>query len=534
MKHNILWNYILIYKDFFKGGESLKSNENLKKFKGSRFFVLQGEMGTGKTYTSLNRAAYLSEEYCLYNTDNILFITNDNKETIENTYNRLREHSSTFTFFSSISNSFEVMTIDNLVNKYFDSYEKKSKEIYNLVKNKEKEESIILKAIEQLKKKYVKSKLLKKENVTFLLEEIQYIKANHIETLDEYQEFTRKGRSKKVPKNSSSREAIYELIKLYDDLLRENNLIDIFYKEALALREIRKKGTKKYTHIVLDNGEELTKLQLKLVRELLENKPYSNFLVVVNKKETLSQLSYFNTHKFIKDLDGDNKYKMIKFKEKASMVEFTNSIINNIEETLNIQKNIGNITLEESTLLETKGNSEKKKMINLYMEYFNYADIRHRKDYDFAVDSGNSKELILDPNGDGQTLQEDELRSVPVYSDIAAGEPILISDEFEGTFNIPTYWLKGVKDAFMLKVRGDSMIGANIHHGDYVLIRQQTIANNNDIVAVDLDGNATLKRLSIKKEGIFLLPENPKYDPIKIENEDAMVMGTAIGVISRK
>lgn len=86
----------------------------------------------------------------------------------------------------------------------------------------------------------------------------------------------------------------------------------------------------------------------------------------------------------------------------------------------------------------------------------------------------------------------------------------------------------------MLKVKGDSMIGANIHDGDYVLIRQQTIANNNDIVAIDLDGNATLKRLSIKKDGIFLIPENPKYDPIKVESEDAMIMGTAIGVISRR
>lgn len=535
-------------------------------FKSGRFFLLQGEKSTGKTYEAVKRAAYLSTDYCLYSEDNILFITSDDKNKIKDTYNNFKDNSSNLTFFSSIDNSFEVLSINELTHKHFTAHERSSKKTYKFVEGFKEREAMLLEGIEEVKVAYPKSKLLNKENTKFLLEEIDYIRANKLETLEAYQGFIRKGRGKKVPKNSSSREAIYKLLKVYEDRLISSNLVDSFAKEALVLKEAEKNSSEKYTHIFIDNSEILTGLQLKVVRKLLWDKPYSNFVIVENKVDNIWEYSYFNSHKSIKGIDGE-KYKTIKFKEKLEPKEEGLSIdklievntpreadsllkifVSSGEETLREQStdtslnekdgSLLDVKLDEKkrneTLLEQEMISEKKKMRNLYMDYFNFRDIRHKMEYDFAVDSGSSREVILDPNGSGETLGEDELRSVPVYSDIAAGEPILISDEFEGNFSVPTYWLKGVKDAFMLKVKGDSMIGANIHHGDYVLIRQQAIANNNDIVAVDLDGNATLKRLSIKKDGIFLLPENPKYDPIKIESEDTMIMGTAIGVISKR
>lgn len=544
-----------------QGGEVLRLKQtNTSKFKNGRFFILQGEEGTGKTYEAINRAAYLSTDYCLYSDDNILFITNDEKASIKDTYNNLKDNSSNLTFFSAINNSFEVLSVKELIHSYFNNYKNKTNKNYSFIEGMDERENVLLEAIAKVKEKYTKSKLLKKENAKFILEEIDYIRANYLDTVEEYQSFVRKGRGKKLPKNSSSREAIYEVLKTYKALLETHNWVDTLHEEMLALEAVRKVGSKKYTHIFIDNSETLSKLQLKMIRELLENKTYSNFILILNKVDNLLEHSYFNSHKSIKDIDN-NKYKTIKFKEKLENREMCLSVGSDAEvslkkamtkeeielkdytskvENFHSDMNEEEVSNESITLIvkqsaiETKGNDEKNKMRNLYMDYFNYKDIRHRMEYDFAVDSGSSREVILDPNGSGETLSEDELRAVPVYSDIAAGEPILISDEFEGNFSIPTYWLKGVKDAFMLKVKGDSMIGANIHDGDYVLIRQQTIANNNDIVAVDLDGNATLKRLSIKKDGIFLIPENPKYDPIKIESEDAMIMGTAIGVISRR
>jgi SOS regulatory protein LexA len=239
----------------------------------------------------------------------------------------------------------------------------------------------------------------------------------------------------------------------------------------------------------------------------------------------------------MKNLDGENKYKVINYKN----LKASEDVINNkalIEKSSIEEKESLNAEIQQGeNIMKTEvvdKNLQKKSNVDLFMDYFDYCDLKHNKSYSFAVDTSNINEVILNPNEDNEVISEDELKLVPVYSDIAAGEPILISDEFEGTFNIPNYWLKGVKDAFMLRVKGDSMIGANIHHGDYVLIKKQSIANNKDIVAVDLDGNATLKRLSIEKNGIFLVPENPKYDPIKVQSEGAMIIGTAIGVIKRR
>ncbi len=154
------------------------------------------------------------------------------------------------------------------------------------------------------------------------------------------------------------------------------------------------------------------------------------------------------------------------------------------------------------------------------LENFQYCDIRHNRAYEFMRDYSRISDIIVnDEKGEYEYINE-ELLEVPVYSDIAAGEPILINSEIEGKFYIPRYWLKGVKNPFILKVKGDSMIGANIDDGDYVIIRQEHAANNNDIVAVDIGGNATLKRLSIRKDKILLMPENEKYKPIVVDSED--------------
>ena len=112
--------------------------------------------------------------------------------------------------------------------------------------------------------------------------------------------------------------------------------------------------------------------------------------------------------------------------------------------------------------------------------------------------------------------------------------PLLINPEQEGNFYIPKYWLKGIKDAFILKVKGDSMIGADINDGDFVVIRKQYNAQNGNIVAVDMHGSDTLKRLSIGKDEILLMPENDQYKPIPISEEGIYIIGIVVGVIKQK
>ena len=146
----------------------------------------------------------------------------------------------------------------------------------------------------------------------------------------------------------------------------------------------------------------------------------------------------------------------------------------------------------------------------------------------------NISEIIVKNEDTEDVYSSNELRVLAIYSDIAAGEPILINSDIEGDFFIPHYWLKGIKDCFVLKVKGDSMIGANIEDGDSVVIRKQYTAQNNDIVAVDLDGSATLKRLQINKGKVILIPENEKYNPIVVTDNEVNVIGVAVGVMKQK
>lgn len=512
------------------------NNHSLNKYKNSRFFVLQGEKGTGKTSDALERATYLQNQYCLYQSDNILIVTNGDKEQILNRFNEYKNSSSNLSLFSLLDNGFEVMNIEELINNFYKNHTTKAQTYNNIITLREEKIQLLKEVVFSLKTEFPKSKILTESNLDFLLNEIEYIKSNRIETLEEYQNFIRKGRVKKLPKNSRTREVMYSLLQKYNNKLAYNNLKDCFDIEKLSNCSDEKIDKKKYSHIIIDNSEILTKSQLLFIKSLFKNLPYSNFIIIINTDGETNELSYFKGNKSMKNLDSYNKYKVINYKKHTvlNLNEANEANYRAVEEekhVINTKVQQGEELMEAEVVEKT---IEKKSNIDLFMDYFDYCDLKHNKSYSFAVDTSNVNELILNPNGENEVISEEELKQVPVYSDIAAGEPILISDEFEGTFNIPNYWLKGVKDAFMLRVKGDSMIGANIHHGDYVLIRKQSIANNKDIVAVDLDGNATLKRLSIEKSGIFLKPENPKYDPIKVQSEGAMIIGTAIGVIKRR
>jgi repressor LexA len=84
---------------------------------------------------------------------------------------------------------------------------------------------------------------------------------------------------------------------------------------------------------------------------------------------------------------------------------------------------------------------------------------------------------------------------------------------------------------FMVKVVGDSMIDAAITDGDWVVVRQQQDAENGDIVAAMIDGEATVKTLQRKDGHVWLMPHNPAYSPIA--GDDATVLGRVVSVLRR-
>ena len=119
---------------------------------------------------------------------------------------------------------------------------------------------------------------------------------------------------------------------------------------------------------------------------------------------------------------------------------------------------------------------------------------------------------------------------VPLVGRIAAGGPILAEQQVEDVFPLPRD-LVGEGELFILKVVGDSMIDAAICDGDWVVVRQQPTADNGDIVAALLDGEATVKTFKKRDGHVWLMPHNPAYAPIL--GYEASVMGKVVSVLRR-
>ena len=116
---------------------------------------------------------------------------------------------------------------------------------------------------------------------------------------------------------------------------------------------------------------------------------------------------------------------------------------------------------------------------------------------------------------------------IPVLGSVAAGEPILAQELVEDyiDFDAPA------EDCFALRIRGESMIGAGILPGDLVIVRRQPTALNGEIVIALIGEEATCKRFSRRGGHVWLLPENPDYEPI--DGTFARILGKVIGLQRR-
>jgi repressor LexA len=119
---------------------------------------------------------------------------------------------------------------------------------------------------------------------------------------------------------------------------------------------------------------------------------------------------------------------------------------------------------------------------------------------------------------------------VPVVGRIAAGGPILAEQVIEDVFPLPKT-LVGEGTLYMLKVQGDSMVDAAITDGDWVVVRQQPDADNGEIVAAMIDGEATVKTFRRRDGHAWLLPHNEAYSPIPAD--DATILGKVVAVLRK-
>ncbi len=141
---------------------------------------------------------------------------------------------------------------------------------------------------------------------------------------------------------------------------------------------------------------------------------------------------------------------------------------------------------------------------------------------------GNADETSYDETGIGDAVPA--AHYVPLVGRIAAGGPILAEQTYDDVFPLPKQ-LVGEGELFMLEVSGESMIDAAICDGDYVVIRKEQTAENGDIVAALLDGEATVKTFQRKDGKVWLLPHNVSYDPI--DGTHATILGKVTAVLRR-
>jgi repressor LexA len=141
---------------------------------------------------------------------------------------------------------------------------------------------------------------------------------------------------------------------------------------------------------------------------------------------------------------------------------------------------------------------------------------------------GVAEETSFDETGVGDAAPLPT--NVPLLGRIAAGGPILAEETYEDVFPLPKQ-LVGEGELFLLEVTGESMIDAAICHGDYVVIRKEQTAENGEMVAALIDGEATVKTLQRKDGKVWLLPHNAAFDPI--DGTNATILGKVTAVLRK-
>jgi repressor LexA len=138
--------------------------------------------------------------------------------------------------------------------------------------------------------------------------------------------------------------------------------------------------------------------------------------------------------------------------------------------------------------------------------------------------------------GEHAHVERPAAQSLPIYGSIAAGPTSLAEQVQEGTLAVPEDFIDDTPH-FVLRVKGESMIGAGINDGDYAVVRVNASPSNGEIVAAQVEGptgesEATIKRFRRDGNRILLTPENPAMEPI-VAPPDVRVLGKVVAILRR-
>lgn len=489
------------------------------KSKKNGFKLLKGKCGSGKTTAAIHRIPVLIQSYAPEKNDNVLVVAlnDEHLKKLSFIYENIGKDKYRQSSFFDEENfhKLKMNTIDSLTLYYFEKYKEHNK-FSGSIASESKILECVTKAITNVKNEIKKKskityEILKKHNAEFIRREIRFIKESNISSLEEYQNIVRNKSELdnllkvSLRKNCKAREIIYNVFNKYNSELKSINAIDKEDIKLYSLKEAARKGNKIYTHIIIDESQEFTKVQLDLLRELYNEKTNSSIIFTLDTDKVKDNRGWINKKRNFKNLGYNMIGKCSNFKS-----DYTN--INTYDENLNNQKEDLNLN------------------VNIVDQTNKYIDLSRKVCHEFFVDSDRLDEVYT---GDNNFEKKSEnLIEIPVYNEIAAGSPILMNDSVESRCYLPKDWIRASKDVFILKIKGDSMVNRNINDGDYVVINKQKYPQSKDVVAVEIEGEATLKTFNKTGRKIILTPENEAYDPIVLDGEkDFSILGVAIGLI---
>lgn len=543
--------------------------------------VIQGESGCGKTDTAMNRAFKLQQSYCVNKDDEILIVAKDNEQlnNLLKVYENIEKKTIVQKSFFDEENQkkLEMNDINSLILLYFNKYNSSNKTNYKITDLKTCR-AFVEEAMCMVKKvsssKYKNVKFFNEDFIDFFVDEIKWIKGCGFTNNQDYYNADRSSRlnykygseekSINTRRNSKGRECVFQVMEAYNKLLKKNNLVDFEDATVYASEACRKKNTKKYTHMIIDEVQRFSKIELEMIDILYNKKEYSSMTFVLDSDKLKESCGWINKKRKFSTLGYNIKGKTATLKERytnqINLLDLTYYTYNSRrgQSNIRIRRNrkhaerenmeyayslftldLFNLEYSGDSMNSYKSDIETNKIENSKrnisenssgLDTVKYIDINRNVCHELITDFYECGEIYT--SDDNFKEKVEDVINIPVFNEIAAGSPILMNDEVEYSCNLPKAWVRSSKNLFILKIKGDSMVNKNINDGDHVLINKDKYPSNNDVVAVEIEGEATLKTLKIKGKRIILKPENDKYDPIILDGrQEYSILGVAVGIL---
>lgn len=329
--------------------------ERIIRAKTSGQSLIRGVAGSGKTTVALFKLAAMQQQKALEN-EKVLLVT----------YNRtLQKYMDYLCQVYDISldkKRVEIKTIDSLITKRLNDYlRKQGKEILcNIDNNNSVKRDYIKKALHKISLQYPPNTLLSEKNLSFLMEEVDWMRQCLYLTKEEYLQVDRLGRNSigasrfRLTKDSPNREAIFDLCTMYEKLLRQNHKTDYAFN-AVWLYQMIKEGEiqpVQYKFIVVDESQDLSRVQLEIIRSLYMDSANSNIIFIADVAQSIYTNSWLSKQSFKSvgfDMSGKSNILSKNYRTTKQIAEAAYSLLNHDTELKNSDNYV------EPELLERNG-----------------------------------------------------------------------------------------------------------------------------------------------------------------------------------